>query len=627
MSIPFPPEKPVTITERNDIIPVPSSKPDTAQLASFAVPPLPEMKPTLQKKAKLAENDAALYRKIFSYQAAANWDKADEMMAGLGDTRLRSHILYQRYMHPTSYKASFKELSGWMDDYADYPGADKIYSLSMKRKPADFKGSVKKPEKSKGINGYLDILSDRNRAYRSPKSRSKAERDALAGFTKSLYKDLAGDQPTRAYKKLLDDKTARLLDSTEYDELRAQIANSYMLTGNLPRAKDLALDSARRSGVNVPMAGWVGGLVLWQQGHYKKAAGLFELTANSPYASKWTAAAGAYWASRAHMRAGNIKDVSPWLRRAASHPRTFYGLIATRALGWDYDFNWDIPDYTAAHKALLMKTDASRRAMLLVEAGQHYLAETELRQIDPKGDKKLTEALLAYANYARLPSYAMRLASSIRTPDGHLYDAALYPFSPWTPQNGYKIDKALIYALIRQESKFDPTAQNGSGATGLMQLMPATASFVSGRSEYRSAEGRHSLKEPQVNLDIGQRYVENLLDQTYVGTELFSLVIAYNAGPGNLRKWKETHSKIQNDPLLFVEMIPMKETRDFVEKVMANYWIYRMRMAQSTPSLAAVAEGQWARYVSFDDIQEQAAASSITVPLKPYQVADRANYR
>ncbi len=105
--------------------------------------------------------------------------------------------------------------------------------------------------------------------------------------------------------------------------------------------------------------------------------------------------AGAYWASRAHMRAGNVHDVSVWLERAASQPRTFYGLIATRALGLDFDFNWSMPELTKARMARLQKIPAARRAAALVAAGQYYLAEQELRQIDPGKDKELLEALVA----------------------------------------------------------------------------------------------------------------------------------------------------------------------------------------------------------------------------------------
>ena len=379
MAVPVPANKPLITdvaqpVQPSDAIPVPAQKPDFSQpeitqLLSFGQAPLPKVKPMGKPGAPLKDSDALLYKKIFAYQNMGAWEKADELMAMLGDFRLRGHILYQRFMHPTAYHADFEELASWMDSYADYPGAEKIYNLAMKRMPKDYKGHVRTPVKSDGINGYLDVLSEHDQSYHSAKKRTAAQRQDIEHLTRAVSKDLAHGGPTRAYKRLLNDKAARLLDSVEYDALCARIANSYMMAGKLHKAQELAVASARRSGEKVPLAGWVGGLAAWQQGQYKLAAPLFEMTAKSPYASEWTQAAGAYWASRAHMRGGNVKDVSMWLRRAADHPRTFYGLIATRALGWDFDFNWNMPEYTESSKKLLMKYPAAQRAMLLVRAG------------------------------------------------------------------------------------------------------------------------------------------------------------------------------------------------------------------------------------------------------------------
>ena len=619
MAVPLPPAKPLGI-ERNytpstsGVIPLPATKPNFSrpgvlQLLQFGQPPRPRTKPVRDTGQSMSTADAALYKKVFAWQAQARWDKADALMNQLRDYRLRGHVLYQRYTHPTAYRASFDELAGWLDLYADHPGADRIYKMASARMPKNFAGQLRKPKNNGHMGGFIDVLADQGRAYISPRKRSEAQRKEADNLSRAIRSDVAHGAPARAHKRLLEGNAAKLLDTAEYDQLQAQIAGSYMYGGDIKKALALALASARRSGDAAPDAGWIGGLSAWRQKNYKTAASLFEITARSPYSSTWMQAAGAYWASRAHLHAGNVHDVNKWLERAATQPRTFYGLIATRALGWEFDFNWEMPELTASHMKHLKKMPEARRAMALVSAGQYHLAETELRQINPAGNKQLLEALLAYANQNALPSYAMRLAEAVPNPDGGLYDAALYPMSPWNPNGGYKVDRALIHALIRQESRFNPAAESRSGAAGLMQLMPATASYVAGSSKYRSAEGKHSLKDPQVNLDIGQRYVESLLDEGHVSTELLSLVIAYNAGPGNLRKWKDQLSDITNDPLLFVESIPMGETRNFVERVMSNYWIYRLRMDQPTPSLDAVTEGRWAQYIQQDGIKQADASA------------------
>ena len=96
---------------------------------------------------------------------------------------------------------------------------------------------------------------------------------------------------------------------------------------------------------------------------------------------------------------------------------------------------------------------------------------------------------------------------------------------------------------------------------------------------------------------MGQKYLAYLLDHENVQGDLAQLLAAYNAGPGNLAKWqrKIVHN---DDPLLFIEAIPIHETRTFVRRVLAGYWIYSARLGQATPSLDSIAAGRWPLYTS-----------------------------
>lgn len=610
IDVPLPRRKPVV--KDNTASETQAVTHEVAMLREGAVIPVPKVKPIGQENAPLNQSDILLYKEIFAFQADAHWDKADELLGMLTDYRLRGHILYQRYMHPTAYTAAFDELSGWLNSYADHPGADRIYKLALARMPEGYRGYIEKPQSAQGITGYLSALNEYDRSYSSTRHHSASVNAHIRKLQKSIEAHISKGRPTAALKMLQTSEASGLMDAGEYDEMLASIANSYMMAGNLQKAQELSIAAAKRSGRNVPRAGWVAGLTSWRLDDFAAAGFYFAQAAESDYASTWMISASGFWASRAYMRSGKISESQKWLKVAASHPRTFYGLIATRALGWNFDFNWDMPAYRQSYAQALHKYEGARRAMLLTQAGQYHLAEAELRRI-PVKDRKMTQALMAYAGHMGLPSYAMRLASAVRAPNGRLYDAGLYPLAPWKPKSGYKVDRALIHALIRQESKFNPSASNRySGATGLMQLMPQTATYVSGRRDFRSRAGHHVLKDPQINLDIGQRYVQDLMYQSAVNAELFSLVIAYNAGPGNLRKWKRKFADMNKDPLLFVESIPMRETRAFVERVMANYWIYRMRLGQPTPSLDAVAEGRWARYVQLDT--QRTASTDVEIP-------------
>ena len=157
-------------------------------------------------------------------------------------------------------------------------------------------------------------------------------------------------------------------------------------------------------------------------------------------------------------------------------------------------------------------------------------------------------------------------------------------------------DRSLVLALIRQESRFNPKAKSRRGARGLLQLMPRTASFVASDRKLRgSKENRDILFDPKINLSLGQKYINILLKDKSVKGDLFKMLAAWNGGPGNLNKWIR-NVKYGDDPLLFIESIPSKETRIFIERVLANYWIYESRFGNDSSSLDFVARGKWPGY-------------------------------
>ena len=119
--------------------------------------------------------------------------------------------------------------------------------------------------------------------------------------------------------------------------------------------------------------------------------------------------------------------------------------------------------------------------------------------------------------------------------------------------------------------------------------------------------GRAGLFDPATNMELGQRYLAELLNSSDIGNNLFLMAAAYNAGPGTLMRWRKELAGI-TDPLLFIESLPYAETRDYVEKVLANFWIYRLRLGQETGSLDAVAAGGWPVYMPVDTRPTQVAS-------------------
>jgi soluble lytic murein transglycosylase-like protein len=131
--------------------------------------------------------------------------------------------------------------------------------------------------------------------------------------------------------------------------------------------------------------------------------------------------------------------------------------------------------------------------------------------------------------------------------------------------------------------------------------MPETASFVMG-----SARAAGMLHDPEYNLDLGQRYVSYLAKHDAVDGSLLRLLASYNSGPNAFAKWS-TGIRDSGDPLLFIEAIPVDETRAYVPRVLTYTWIYAARMHLPAPSLDELAAGAWPRYHPLQARQEPLA--------------------
>lgn len=353
--------------------------------------------------------------------------------------------------------------------------------------------------------------------------------------------------------------------------------------------------------VEPPAKPWNAALDAFRKGQYAAAAKQFETIARTPKASPWVTSAGAYWTARSYMLARQPQKVTPWLEEAARNSRTFYGLIARETLGLEPDLDLRTPPLDSRDLAELVNIPAGKRAAALLQIGDADRAEQELATLGSTASAAANRAALALAGRANMPNLALRLGNAFSSSDGGAFrDAAIYPVPGWRPPEGYDIDRALIFAVMRQESAFNTRARSPMGATGLMQLMPATASFMAEGERFRGSN-RDRLLEPETNISLGQRYIRHLLADPSVANNLIMLSVAYNGGPGNLAKWVKKSGN-EDDPLLFIESLPSRETRIFVERVMANLWIYRMRLGQSNDSLASLAGGAWPMYAALDGL-------------------------
>jgi soluble lytic murein transglycosylase-like protein len=320
--------------------------------------------------------------------------------------------------------------------------------------------------------------------------------------------------------------------------------------------------------------------------------------AHSSVAGDWTAAAGGFWAARAYLTCRQPEQVSRMLKKAASFKRTFYGILAARQLGLELDLNWTAPEFTQTHYRELSGLSSVHRAIALAQVSENTLADMELNAAWSRSRDSQHASLLGLASQLGLAATQLRIGRIEDQKSITALDSALYPIPYITPDGGYTLDKALLFAMIRQESAFNSWAKSGVGARGLMQLMMGAAGDM---SQNRSL-ARIKLDDPRYNMYLGQKYMKTMLSKQFADGNLFKSLTAYNAGPGNMRKWVK-RTNFQDDPLLFIESIPARETRIYIERVFSNMWIYRMRMGQDVPSLEYVASGRWPIYIPQDQSQ------------------------
>ncbi len=549
----------------------------------------------------LSDADVARYREIFALQRAGRWHEADRLIRQLDDRILMGHVLYQRLMHPTAYRARYAELRDWLRHYRDHPGAEAVYRLALRRGGRNAR-PPRPPSAALPFRPAEPEAADRDGPPRPPRA-AQEEREVRAFFGR-LAREIRRRHLEHAERYSWAMLRTGLLGPDETAAAFGLLAKAYFLAGDDGKALALADIGREESAPAIAHdLGWYGGLAAFRLGRMEMADALFRLAAEA--GSPGERAAAAFWAARAAWRLGESGRAAAMLRRAARQRESFYGLIALRLLGDPLAFDWRRPGLDPASLDRLMERAAVRRILALAEVGEAHKADEEMRLLLARSEDADWPALAALASALKLP--ASQLALTRLLSDETVTAAMRYPLPDWEPEGGFKVDRALLFAFMRQESKFRTKARSRVGASGLMQVMPATASYVTGDRSLRWQRSR--LYDPAFNMAVGQQYITYLLDLEPVGRSLVLLAAAYNAGPGNLQRWRRT-LKTGEDPLLFIEAIPIAETRDYIERVLANLWLYRLQLGQEVPSLDALASGAWPVYEPLDEEKTPALADA-----------------
>ncbi|HET8995139.1 MAG TPA: lytic transglycosylase domain-containing protein [Acetobacteraceae bacterium] len=531
----------------------------------------------------LDPSDAALVRRVFALQDHGKLTEADRLLHGVQNRLLLGEILADRYLGPY-HRSTVAELQDWLKHYAELPDAAAIRALLLRRAGP---GTTAPP---------LPPPQDLALPHKLP-AQPAEDPDPEPGVTRNPALD-------RAVASRLEhgepQSALRLIAATHHLSpsygvlLRAEVARALFAVNDNVEALRLAVEAEHA----VPMKDRVGrgyyvaGLAAWRLGRVESARTLFEAAARAPVSTAAIRAGAAFWTSRADLRLHARAAALQWMRKAALEHRTLYGLLARRVLGLHTGIIPSGSLLTQADVDAVAAVPAGDRAFALLEVGETRRAEAELREAwaQVKDDPGMRRSVLLVAASAGLRDLAGHFAMLEAEADG-TQPAAPSELPRLRPAHGFRIDPALVYAVTRMESNFNANAVSAAGARGLMQIMPVTARYVAGNPSLSSAE----LHNPGLNLALGQRYLRWLAQQSVVDDNLLYLLASYNAGAGNLAGWlRGMHD--QGDPLLFLEAIPVPETRAFVTEVLAYTWRYAARLHVPAPSLDALAAGEFPRF-------------------------------
>ncbi len=219
--------------------------------------------------------------------------------------------------------------------------------------------------------------------------------------------------------------------------------------------------------------------------------------------------------------------------------------------------------------------------------------ESELRRLHADLPPQDDPTFLALAIALEAPAAQLR-AAEYGTRD---MAAGFCPTTTFAPDDGFALDRALIYAIVRQESYFNPKAVSVSNARGLMQLLPSTARDMDRSHNYRRAPA--PLFEPGLNMRLGQSYVQWLMTEFHNDGDLGRVFAAYNGGPGWLSRWLATQPA-DLDPLMLLETMPRSESRDYAERALSHMALCRKSYGQPTPEMDRLAAGDPAIYTPLD---------------------------
>jgi soluble lytic murein transglycosylase len=560
-----------------------------ADEAAYAAPRMPQRAaPEVAFPQPLTPGDVALMRRIFAFQAAGNIPEAVRSVSELENPLLLGTVLADRYLG-RFHRSTPDELSDWLSRYSDLPDATSLHALLLAKLPNRANAPQAPDAAVPGRHSEPDPVPEdidppSNYIVRNPMlDRTVIDRAQQGNWASALRLIASARSIPLAYAAQLRAEVAQILFIQNEDIDAGLVA-------------DLAVNSAPAA--DQPALGfYTGGLAAWRLHRFELARTRFQGGATASKTSARLHAASAFWASRASRRLNDLVGTLKWLEVAAEERLTLHGLLARRILRMDPGSLLSGGLLSQADVDAVAATPQGWRAFALLQIGQPARAELEMRALWSKAwqDPVFGQSLMMVAASAGFTDCATQMADLQQSRDGNRRVGLGFPMPRLRPAGGFSIDPALVYAVTRLESNFDTEAVSPAGARGLMQIMPATAQYLTGDLLYAPER----LHEASSNLAIGQRYLAYLSRQDGIDKNLMKMLASYNSGPGNFLRWGP-EIRDNSDPLLFIEAIPVTETRTFVAHALVYSWIYAARMHLPAPSLDDLAAGEFPRFTPLE---------------------------
>lgn len=548
----------------------------------------------------LSDADAEIYEQIFKLQSKEKIDAAIRLEKKLTDTLLMNEVLYQRYISKT-YRTKGTEVQNWMTKYYNMPGAERMANLAKIKQV-----QVRSAKLPKTINGK-SIETAQSETWTAKKYSGDTDKK-ITQFRKAIRTG-----STKTARTLLEERSfKKKLTESDYGRLAGRLSFLYYTNGEYELAKKwgfIAADAKSEYGL------WAMGLLYYKESKYKESQKYFSEILKLEQINDARKTEAAFWAGRSADARDDKKNAKIYWRIGAEHPMAFYGALSSIMLGYVPYYEFFEQDSTDEDFEELGNTKYGKKALALLQVNQKARAEEYLKLlITSDASDKILHAVNSVATNYGLPRVSMQVAGVVRDRgimeiDSDIIYSAQYPLPDWEPLGGWSIDRALLFAITKQESGFRTNAKSGAGANGVMQLMPGTAKLVARSRKMNMAD--IDLSNPEHNMFLGQQHIVDLLAHPNISNNIIKMLASYNAGLGMMTKFEKSFET--SDPLLYIESFPAYETRGYIKRVMSNLWLYRAKLEQPLTTMQDLADGKWPLYNSEDDYVKRQIADRLSI--------------